>query len=143
MKTIRSFFSQTSNDSERGRTFFAGAFDDNSVQHHTIFQRLRDIYLPSEEQKRDFVRLTLRAGALAFYDEATCSSSLSYRILIHAFDTRFASPTRCEENSKILASLSLDNSMGEEKDEHSALKRIIERVAILAHFGSTRQIFRE
>lgn len=83
------------------------------MQHQRIFIRLCEAYLLSQEDKSDFFRLKLRAGSLSFYDDITRSSILSYSCLVKAFRNRFDSPSRREENSKILAVLSLAGTRGD------------------------------
>lgn len=131
MKTLISCFTRISNDSGRGRALFARAFGEDWIQHHTIFKRLSKAYLLKDEEKGDILRLTLRAGVLAFYDHETRSGFLPYLDLIKGFTSTYDSPTRHEENRKILASLMLDNTRPKESDDLSALKGPVEKIEIL------------
>lgn len=73
------------------------------MQQQNLFEGLYAIDLLLDEDKCDFIRLTLRAGALAFYDDATGTSFLSYTGLSLACSSKNDSPTRREEHRKRLA----------------------------------------
>lgn len=57
---------------------------------------------------------------------------MSYRGVVLAFNSRYDSSTCREYNSKIFASLSLSPTRGSKKDDHAALKTLIERFELLA-----------
>lgn len=138
MKTITNYFTQKSSDSSRGGALFAMVFGGYWYQHYKIFERLCKSYLLSDEDINDVTMRTLLAGALAFYDDATRSSSLSFDSLIQAFSAWYDSPTMREYNSKILLTISLSGTRGAEKDEHAALKVQNEIIELLAPIAAIR-----
>lgn len=132
MKTIISYFSKKTSHSGRGGALLTGAFDEDSVQHHTILDCLCATSSLSDEDKLEFRRVTPRSGATAFYDDATRAMGISYRGIIDAFNSWYDSPIWREENSNFLPSLPLASTSGSEKDDHAGLKALIERIELLA-----------
>lgn len=84
------------------------------------------------------MRITLKSGALSFSDDSTRAMGIGYQGVIHAFNGRYDYPTGQEENSKILALLSLATSRGTESDNHAALKCLGERIQQLDHTAVLR-----
>lgn len=62
----------------------------------------------------------------------------SYRGIMATFNARYDSPTRREHNTKISSSLFLASTRGNERDDHSALKALIEQIALLAPIAARR-----
>lgn len=96
------------------------------------YERLCGTCALFDEDKFESISLMLRAGALPFYEYSTRAMVMSYRDIILAFNPNYDSPTRREENIKILSTLSLTSTRGTERDHHAALKELIERIELLA-----------
>lgn len=91
---------------------FAGTFDENCIRHLKSYERLCVTYVLFDEDKFELLRSMLRAGALAFYDGSTRAMGMPHRGIMLAFNAKYASPTRREENSKIFGFLSLTSTRG-------------------------------
>lgn len=70
----------------------------------------------------------MHAGAQLFYDEFTLDGSATYQVMVRTFTTRYDSPTRVEENSVLLSSLTLQATRQEDDDDHADLKSLVERI---------------
>lgn len=138
MKKIISFFARNSIDNGREWALFAGAVDEDWVQHHRIFERLRNAYHHTDEYKAELLRLTVRVGVLAIYDDTTCASFFLYSALIAAFNERIDSPTMREENSKIIASLTLSGTRSNDDDHYMALTGLVESIEPITPIATSR-----
>lgn len=66
IKTIISYYTRNATSSGRGGALFPGAFHKDWMQHQHIFESLCNANNLSDEYKAYFLRLTPRAGELAF-----------------------------------------------------------------------------
>lgn len=138
MKTIISFFSRGSGESGKGRAQFTGSFDEYWAQHHRNIERLCETFELTEDDKRDFIRLTLRSGALAFYDDTTRTSTITYSCLVQSFHGRYDSQSPGEDKSKIIAGLTLSGTRPKDCNDHTAIKTLIEKIEMLPPIAAIR-----
>lgn len=58
-------FASTSSDSRRGGTLFIGSLHEECLSHHASFARLFATYSIQDEDRFDFIHLTMKSGVLA------------------------------------------------------------------------------
>lgn len=136
MKAIISYFDIGSKDTGSGGALFVVAFDEDWIQHHSNFELLCNAYIVPDEYMHEFIRLTLRDGALAVYEDSTRSFSLSYSRPVLAFNARYDSPMHREENNKTLAPPKLSGARTRGKDSRTVIKHLIKRIELLAPISS-------
>lgn len=94
MKPIISYFSRNTNHIAQGGALISGAFYEDWVQNHRIFERLCNYVHLTDEDNAKFLRMSLHAGALSFYDDSTRGGFFSYSAQITALAAMYDSPSR-------------------------------------------------
>lgn len=138
MNTIITFLMRSSNDQGKGRKLFSLVLHEDCVQRNIRFVSICAPYVLYMEYTCNYLRLTLRAVAQAFCYDLTRSSFCSYSSVVLVSRSRYDDPIRRGDNSKLLTTLSLLGTHKTDENDHSALKRLVKRIELLAPISVLR-----
>lgn len=86
----------------------------------------------------DVIRLSLPAVTQSFYDEFTRDGNVSYRELVNAFTKRDDSPRASDDNSVLLASLTIGNYKNDYVEDHATLNTLEGKIEAINPLSAAR-----